>query len=95
MICVDPLLAASMELHRRLVHTHTHTKRERECVCVLHLPWPLTEGNMQAILTRYISTRTCRIPLPKRTWGLAEACRGLIAAVIVMLPSWRAALKPL
>jgi hypothetical protein len=43
----------------------------------------------------YLSKYMCRVPLPKRTWSLAEACRGLCAAVIFMLPSWRAALKPL
>ena len=28
-----------------------------------------------------------RVPLPKRTWSLAEACRGLYAVVVFMLPS--------
>jgi hypothetical protein len=36
-----------------------------------------------------------RVPLPKRTWSLAEACRGLYAVVVFMLPLWRAGLKPL
>ncbi|OQD79066.1 hypothetical protein PENANT_c064G07894 [Penicillium antarcticum] len=43
----------------------------------------------------YLPMYIDRVPLPKRTLSLAEACRGLCAVVIFMLPSWRAALKPL
>ena len=44
----------------------------------------------------YINVRTCDlVSLLKRTWSLVGACRGLVAVVFGLLPSWRAALKPL
>ena len=43
----------------------------------------------------YLTMYMCRVPFPKRTLNLADAFHGLRAVVLFMLPSCRAALKPL